>query len=76
MDYLDFSSLGRINYGKYLTEAPEDTFPFVVDAYLTVGGKTVASVGNEEVTFVVKFNRDMDREDDLLVCFGSSYPYA
>ena len=76
VDYLDFSSLGRINYGKYLTEAPEDTFPFVVDAYLTVGGKTVASVGNEEVTFVVKFNRDMDREDDLLVCFGSSYPYA
>lgn len=76
VDYLDFSSLGCINYGKYLTEAPEDTFPFVVDAYLTVGGKTVASVGNEEVTFVVKFNRDMDREDDLLVCFGSSYPYA
>lgn len=76
VDYLDFSSLGRINYGKYLTEAPEDTFPFVVDAYLTVGGKTVASVGNEEVTFVVKFNRDMDREDDLLVCSGSSYPYA
>lgn len=76
VDYLDFSSLGRINYGEYLTEAPEDTFPFVVDAYLTVGGKTVASVGNEEVTFVVKFNRDMDREDDLLVCFGSSYPYA
>lgn len=76
VDYLDFSSLGRINYGKYLTEAPEDTFPFVVDAYLTVGGKTVASVGNEEVTFVVKFNRDMDREDGLLVCFGSSYPYA
>lgn len=76
VDYLDFSSLGRINYGEYLTEAPEDTFPFVVDAYLTVGGKTVASVGNEEVTFVVKFNRDMDREDNLLVCFGSSYPYA
>ena len=76
VDYLDFSSLGRINYGEYLTEAPEDTFPFVVDAYLTVGGKTVASVGNEEVTFVVKFNRDMDREDKLLVCFGSSYPYA
>lgn len=76
VDYLDFSSLGRINYGEYLTEAPEDTFPFVVDAYLTVGGKTVASVGNEEVTFVVKFNRDMDQEDDLLVCFGSSYPYA
>ena len=76
VDYTDFTSLGKINTGDYLTEAPEDTFPFVVDAWLTVDSKRVETVGNEEVTFVVKFNRDMDTSENLLVCFGSSYPYA
>ena len=76
VDYTDFTSLGKINTGAYLTEAPEDTFPFVVDAWLTVDSKRVETVGNEEVTFVVKFNRDMDTSENLLVCFGSSYPYA
>ena len=76
VDYTDFTSLGKINTGDYLTQAPEDTFPFVVDAWLTVDSKRVETVGNEEVTFVVKFNRDMDTSENLLVCFGSSYPYA
>ena len=76
VDYTDFTSMGKINTGDYLTEAPETTFPFVVDAYLTTGGNRVTTVGNEEVTFVVKFNRDMDTSENLLVCFGSSYPYA
>ena len=76
VDYTDFTSLGKINTGAYLTEAPETTFPFVVDAYLITDGNRVTTVGNEEVTFVVKFNRDMDTSENLLVCFGSSYPYA
>ena len=76
VDYTDFPSMGKLNIGDYLTEAPEDTFPFVVDAYLTTDGKRVTTVGNEEVTFVVKFNRDMDTAVNPQVRFGSSDPYA
>ena len=76
VDYNDFTQLCDINEGEYLTTPPEDTFPFVTDAYLLTNGNRTTIVGNEEVTFVVKFNRDMDTDDALTVCFGSSYPYA
>lgn len=73
-DYIDF---GDIDVGEYLTEAPEDTFPFVVDAYLlNSDGERVRTVGNETVTFVVEFNRDMDTSVPLRVRFGAAEPYA
>lgn len=75
LDFNDFQSLAEINIGKILTEAPKDTYPSVVDAYLEKDGKKVNEVGNDLVTFVVEFNRDMDTSIDLKVGFGSSYPY-
>lgn len=61
----------------YLTEAPSDTFPFVTDAYLlNSSGERVRTVGNETVTFVVEFNRDMDTSVPLRVRFGAAEPYA
>lgn len=76
LDFDDYQSLADIDESNYLTEAPTDTFPFVTQAYLTVNGGKVDTVGNEEVTFVVDFNRAMDTTIPLDVKFGSSYPYA
>lgn len=75
LDSSDFLNLAEINTGKILTEAPKDTYPFVTDAYLEREDKKVTEVGNDLVTFVVEFNRDMDTDIDLKVGFGSSYPY-
>lgn len=75
LDYDDYQDLANINEGKYLTEAPKDTWPFVVNAYVMIDGETVDTVGNQEVTFAVDFNRDMDTSIPLKVAFGSSYPY-
>ena len=77
IDFDDYSYLGDIDVGEYLTEAPEDTFPFVVDAYLlNSDGERVRTVGNETVTFVVEFNRDMDTSMPLRVRFGAAEPYG
>lgn len=75
LDYDDYQSLANVIVGDYLTEAPETTYPYVVDAYLTVEGETKDTVGKGEVTFVVNFNRAMDTDIDLEVAFGSAYPY-
>ena len=67
------------NYYPYpiLTTAPENVWPFVVDAYLlNSNGERVYTVGNEKVTFVVEFNRDMDTTKALRVRFGAALPYA
>jgi len=65
-----------LDYSGYLTEAPSDTMPFVVDAYLlNQNGARVRTVNNETVTFVVEFNRDMDTSVPLKVSFGSSAEY-
>lgn len=77
LDRDDYSTLKDISAGEYLTEAPEDTFPFVVDAYLlNSDGERVRTVGNETVTFVVEFNRDMDTSVPLRVRFGAAEPYG
>ena len=76
LDYDDFGSLADINEGEILTEAPSNTYPFVVDAYLEMNGEKTDTVGNDLVTFVVDFNRAMDTSIDLSVQFGSAYPYA
>lgn len=77
VDFDDYNTLADIYAGDYLTEAPEDTFPFVVDAYLlNSDGERVRTVGNETVTFVVEFNRDMDTSVPLRVRFGAAEPYG
>lgn len=77
VDFDDYNTLADIDVGDYLTEAPSDTFPFVVDAYLlNSSGERVRTVGNETVTFVVEFNRDMDTSVPLRVRFGAAEPYA
>ena len=77
VDFNDYNSYARLMYENYLTEAPEDTFPFVTDVtILNKNGEEVSTVGNEEITVCVAFNRDMDTSIPLKVTFGSSYPYA
>ena len=77
IDYTDFVTYGRLMYAPYLTEAPENTFPFVTSVKLfNRYGEEVTTVGNEQVTFQVKFNRDMDTSIPLSVRFGSAYPYG
>lgn len=76
VDFDDYQSLIDIREGEILTNPPTDTFPYVVDAYLQVDGEQTEVVGNDLVTFVVEFNRDMDTEGKLQVAFGSSYPYG
>lgn len=77
VDYNDFITLGDINEGEFLTKAPENTFPFVTEAYLTdESGEVQSIVSGGKVKFVVKFNRDMDMDYGAKVFFGSTYPYA
>ena len=77
IDYTDFINYARLMYAPYLTEAPENTFPFVTSVTLwNKDGEQVTVVGNEEITFRVTFNRDMDTSIPLLVRFGSAYPYG
>lgn len=77
VDYADVVSYGRIEYKPYLTTAPENTYPFVTGvAVLNKAGEKVTTVGNEEMTVRITFNRDMDTSYPLNVRFGSAYPYA
>ena len=77
VDYNDFATLGDIIEGNPLITAPENTFPFVTEAYLTDdSGEVQTIITGGKVKFVVKFNRDMDTEYGLNVYFGSAYPYA
>ncbi|MBG0762723.1 S8 family serine peptidase [Acholeplasma laidlawii] len=77
IDFDDFQSLIDVIEGEILSIAPENTFPFVVDISLfNALGNKVTTVGNETVTFVVTFNRDMDITQDLNLTFGSYLPFA
>ena len=77
IDYSDFITYGRLMYAPYLTEAPEDTFPFVTGVKIfNKHGEEVTTVGNEQITVRVTFNRDMDTSIPLQVRFGSAYPYG
>ena len=77
IDYTDFIAYARLMYAPYLTEAPENTFPFVTSVTLwNKDGEQVTTVGNEQITFRVTFNRDMDTSIPLQVRFGSAYPYG
>ena len=77
VDYSDFVNYGELVYKPYLTEAPENTFPFVTDVSIyNASGEKVTEVSNEEITVRVTFNRDMDTSIPLSVRFGSAYPYG
>lgn len=77
IDGNDFITYARLIYSPYFTKAPEDVFPFVTDiAVLNSAGERVTTVGNEQITVRVSFNRDMDVTIPLLVRFGSAYPYG
>ncbi|MBR2042433.1 MAG: S8 family serine peptidase [Oscillospiraceae bacterium] len=76
IDFSEDKYLAQLNPGNFLTEAPENVWPFVVKAGTIVDGVEMPIVGNEEVTFFVEFNRDMDTTIPLNVSFGSYYPYA
>lgn len=76
VDFDDYSSLIDIIVGP-TNYIPENTFPFVTDAFiLDANGERVQTVGNEKITVVVQFNRDMNTDIPLRVRFGSFYPYA
>lgn len=77
VDFNDYQTLTNLNPDPWLTEAPSDVWPFVVNAgVMNSEGEVVDTVGNESVTFFTEFNRPMDREVDLDFRFGSTYPYA
>lgn len=77
LDFDDYQTLADLNVGEYLTSAPADVWPFVVDAWLeNSSGQRVDTIGNETVTFCVQFNRAMNTAIPLDVRFGSTYPYA
>ena len=77
IDYSDFITYSQLIYAPYLTEAPEDTFPFVTSVKIFNKHKEeVTTVGNEQITVKVTFNRDMDTSIPLQVRFGSAYPYG
>ena len=77
VDYDMFKNYIDIIVDPILTTAPENTFPFVTDAYvLNSNGERARTVSNETCTFVVEFNRDMDTTVPLRLRFGSSKPYA
>lgn len=75
-DQADAEDYARLMYAPYLTAAPENTFPFVTELKLfNTAGAEVTTVGKEQITFRVRFNRDMDTSIPLQVGFGSGYPY-
>jgi hypothetical protein len=77
IDFNDYQSLLHLVLGDYLLEAPENTFPFVVDIEVfNEQGEKVSVVGNELITIRVHFNRDMNQDIPLTLKFGSSLPYG
>lgn len=77
VDFDDYQELSDIVWKNYLTEAPANTFPFVVSINLiNKDGDIVTTIGKETVKVVVEFNRDMDTTIPLALTFGSRAPYA
>ena len=76
-DFDTVMALIDIVYNPESITIPEDTFPFITNIrVLDAQGNENYSYGNETVTFVVNFNRDMDTSVPLDFRFGSSLPYA
>ena len=72
VDFDDYEQLCDIVIGQILTSAPEEAYPFVINAYVVnSNGEKLDVVSNETVTIVVEFNRDMDVSIPLYVTFGT-----
>ncbi|HQA29697.1 MAG TPA: IPT/TIG domain-containing protein, partial [Brevefilum fermentans] len=77
VDFHDDFNLGLYRYEPILTEAPVTAYPFVVDVVLSTDTQPdTVVVGAEEVTFSVKFNRDMDQDIQPIVSFGPAEPFT
>ena len=76
-DFYDDPNWGIIDKSSFLSNAPENVWPFVTNvSILNSAGEKVSVVSKEEVTFVVEFNRDMNMETPIVVKFGSVEPYS
>ena len=76
-DVKDSFEYGEVVYDPILTTAPETAYPFVTRIVVKNSeGEIVTSVGIEEITVQVSFNRDMDMQVQPKVTYGGEYPYG
>ncbi|MDB4720846.1 S8 family serine peptidase [Verrucomicrobiales bacterium] len=74
-DRNDNFTYGEVIVKPVLTNAPESCWPFVKDCvFSTELENDVISVGAEEVTFTITFNRDMNTSIQPRVSFGPDDP--
>ena len=75
-DMQDSFDYAELLYKPYLTTPSETAYPFVTSIVVKNSeGNIVSSVGLEEITIYVYFNRDMDMTVQPSVTFAGSYPY-
>ena len=76
-DVNDSFNYGELLYDPILQSACETAYPFVTSIVVKNSeGNVVSSVGMEEITVEVYFNRDMDRTVQPTVAYGSDYPFG
>lgn len=77
VDVKDSFEKPEICYDPFLSQASESAYPFVTSITVKNSeGEITNSVGLEEITVTVSFNRDMDTETQPFVAYGSDYPYG
>jgi hypothetical protein len=76
-DVNDSFNYGEILYDPILSTASETAYPFVTSILVKNSeGNVVSSVGMEDITVEVYFNRDMDTGVQPTVTYGSDYPFG
>ena len=76
-DVKDSFEYAEIFYDPILAKPSETAYPFVTSIKVKNSeGNIVTSVGLEEITVIVTFNRDMDQTVQPFVSYGSDYPYG
>ena len=76
-DVNDSFKYGEILYDPILATASETAYPFVTSILVKNSeGNVVSSVGMEDITVEVYFNRDMDTDVQPTVAYGSDYPFG
>ena len=76
-DVNDSFNYGEILYDPILSTPSETAYPFVTSIVVKNSeGNIVSSVGLEEITVEVSFNRDMDMTVQPMVAYGSEYPFG
>lgn len=65
----------KIVYEPILSQANNDTYPFVTDIQLSTSlAQNTTDIGSELVTFTLSFNRDMNMTQSPRVSFGPAMP--